>query len=167
MFEFRTFLFDNRYYRKGADHNFVHIIDDKIMENQTKNIAPEGFGPVAAQYFTGTGWLKMLLTADETTNCSIGDVVFEAGCRNNWHTHPSNQILIVTQGVGYYQEEGSAIREIREGDLVNVLPGIKHWHGATPNGRFAHLAISINTEKGVVDWLEPVTDQQYGSFTEK
>lgn len=133
------------------------------MENQ-HNTAPEGFGPVQAAYFTGVAWLKMLLQPDEITNCAIGDVRFEAGCRNNWHTHPSNQILIVTEGIGYYQEEGSAIREIKVGEVVNVLPGIKHWHGATPNGKFAHLAISINTEKGVVEWLEPVTDEQYAAF---
>ena len=134
------------------------------MENQGKTIeAPEGFSPAAAQYFSGTAWLKMLLKPDEITNCAIGDVIFEAGVRNNWHTHPSNQILIVTEGVGYYQEEGSPIREIKLGEVVNILPGVKHWHGATPKGRFAHYAISINTEKGLVDWMEPVTDEQYNS----
>jgi quercetin dioxygenase-like cupin family protein len=61
-------------------------------------------------------------------------------------------------------EEGSPIREIKLGDVVNVLPGIKHWHGASPHSRFAHYAISINTEKGVIDWLEPVTDEKYNSF---
>ncbi|SDP94745.1 Cupin domain protein [Mucilaginibacter sp. OK268] len=132
------------------------------MENQYT--APEGFGSVAAQYFTGNTWLKMRVTADEVINCAIGEVIFEPGCRNNWHTHPSNQILIVTQGVGYYQEEGSPIQEIKIGDIVNVLPGVKHWHGATPNGRFAHYAVGINTEKGVVDWLEPISYEQYNSF---
>ncbi len=135
------------------------------MENEDQNkTAPEGFGPVAAQYFTGTAWLKMLVKSDENTDCSVGLVLFEPGCRNNWHTHPSNQILIVTEGVGYYQEEGSPIREIKVGDVVNVLPGIKHWHGASKDSKFAHYAISVNTEKGVVNWLEPVTDEQYYSF---
>ena len=135
------------------------------MENQEKvNQAPAGFGPVAVQYFTGTAWLKMRVTADETTNCAIGEVIFEPGARNNWHTHPSNQILIVTQGVGYYQEEGKPIQKICVGDVVNVLPGIKHWHGASPDSAFGHYAVGINTEKGIVDWLEPVTDQQYLSL---
>lgn len=135
------------------------------MDNQEQNYtAPEGFGPVATQYFTGTAWLKMRVIPDEITNYGIGEVIFEPGCRNNWHTHPGNQILIVTQGVGYYQEDGLPIREIKVGDIVNVLPDIKHWHGATPNGRFAHYAVGINTEKGIVDWLEPVTDEQYYSF---
>lgn len=64
----------------------------------------------------------------------------------------------------YYQEEGSPIRQIKVGDVVNVLPGIKHWHGASPSSRFAHYAIGINAEKGLVNWLEPVTDVQYNSF---
>ncbi|TRW23678.1 cupin domain-containing protein [Flavobacterium zepuense] len=135
------------------------------MENtEQSSTPPQGFGPVAAQYFTGTAWLQMRVTPDEITNCAIGEVIFEPGCRNNWHTHPSNQILIVTEGIGYYQEEGSSIREIKVGDIVNVLPGIKHWHGASPESRFTHYAVSINTEKGIVDWLEPVTDEQYHSF---
>lgn len=134
------------------------------MENQEKNsIITAGFEPVAAQYFNGTAWLKMLVKPDEQTNCFIGEVVFESGARNHWHTHPSNQILIVTQGIGYYQEYGSPIREISVGDVVNVMPGVKHWHGATPNGRFTHYAVGINTDKGLVDWLEPVTDEQYYS----
>lgn len=135
------------------------------MENQDQQkIAPEGFGPVAAQYFTGTAWLKMRVVSDENTNCGIGEVIFEPGARNNWHTHPSNQILIVTQGVGYYQQEGSPIQLIKVGDVINILPGIKHWHGASPDSRFTHYAVGINTEKGIVDWLEPVTDEQYNSF---
>ncbi len=132
------------------------------MTNQNNQYtAPEGFGPVAAQYFTGTAWLKMLVRPDEQTNCNIGEVIFEPGARNHWHTHPGNQILIVTQGVGYYQESGQTIREIRVGDVVNVLPGTKHWHGASPDSRFGHYAIGINTEKGIVDWLEPVSDEVY------
>lgn len=134
------------------------------MSNEVNNTAPEGFGPVAAQYFTGTAWLKMRVTPDAITDCGIGEVVFEPGCRNNWHTHPSNQILIVIEGVGYYQEDGSPIQEIQVGDVINILPGIKHWHGATPNGRFVHYAVNTNTEKGMVDWLEPVTDEQYNTF---
>ena len=135
-----------------------------MVNQEQKKVAPDGFGPVAAQYFTGTGWLKMRVTPDAITNASVGEVIFEAGCRNNWHTHPSNQILIVSEGEGYYQEEGAPIRKIIVGDVINVLPGVKHWHGATPNGRFAHYAVGINTEKGVVDWLETVTDEEYLSF---
>jgi quercetin dioxygenase-like cupin family protein len=135
-----------------------------MSKQEQESTAPEGFGPVATQYFTGTAWLKMLVKPDDITNCGIGEVIFEPGARNHWHTHPSNQILIVTQGVGYYQEKGSPIREIRVGDVVNVLPGIKHWHGASPKSSFGHYAIGINTEKGIVNWLEPVSDEDYFSL---
>jgi quercetin dioxygenase-like cupin family protein len=110
------------------------------MKNiEQSSTVPEAFGQAMAQYFTGTAWLKMLITPDEQTNCTIGDVRFEPGARNNWHTHPSNQILIVTEGVGYYQEEGSPIREIKAGEVVNILPGVKHWHGTSPNSTFCTL----------------------------
>lgn len=132
------------------------------MENQEQNNEiPKGYKSAPSEYFTGKVWLKALVASDEHTNCTISEVVFSPASRNNWHTHPSNQILIVTEGIGYYQEEGAAIREIRTGDVVNVLPGIKHWHGASPDSRFVHLAVNLNTEKGMVNWMERVTDQQY------
>jgi quercetin dioxygenase-like cupin family protein len=134
------------------------------MNDHTKKAtAPEGYNPAPSSYFTGTVWIKSLIVPDEATNCTISDVVFEPAARNNWHIHPSNQILIVTKGEGYYQEKGSPIRRIRVGSVVNVLPGIKHWHGASPDSEFAHLAINLNSEKGTVNWLEPVSDEEYFS----
>lgn len=123
----------------------------------------EGFVPAAAAYFSGKAFLKILVAADEVTNCNIAEVAFEAGCRNNWHTHPSNQILLVKEGTCYYQEEGQPVQKIQAGDIINVLPGIKHWHGASPGAAMTHLAININTDKGMVNWMEPVTDEQFNS----
>lgn len=135
------------------------------MENQNNNdgqvFPPEGYTRAPQEYFTGTVWLKSLVKPDEVTNCTITDVLFEPYARNHWHTHPSNQILIVTEGVGYYQEEGSNIQEIHVGDVINILPGVKHWHGASPNGEFKHTAININSEKGTVNWIKPVSDTEY------
>lgn len=122
----------------------------------------QGFKPAISEYFTGKAFVKTLVAADTVTNCNISDVFFEPGCRNNWHTHPSNQILIVKEGVCYYQEEGGPIREVPTGGVINVLPGVKHWHGATPDSPMVHMAININTDKGVVNWLAPVTDEEYG-----
>ena len=121
----------------------------------------EGFKPAPADYFSRKAWLKTYVVADDKTNCSVSDVVFEAGCRNNWHTHPSNQILMVKEGTCYYGEEGKPVRKIAAGDVINILPGVKHWHGASPDKPMVHTAININTEKGTVAWLEPVTDEQY------
>lgn len=127
------------------------------------SIFPKG-DLAAAAYFTGKAWVKMLVPNDPVLNTAVGNVVFEAGARNNWHTHPGGQILIVTQGTGYYQEAGKPIQLLRVGDVINIQPELKHWHGASPNSEFTHIAISTNTERGIVDWLEPVTDEEYNSF---
>ena len=117
-----------------------------------------------ADYFTGTAWVQLLVPNDNTFNCQIGNVVFEPGARNNWHTHPGGQILIVTEGTGYYQEKGKPIQLLRKGDVVNILPDVVHWHGASHDSEFTHIAININTQKGIVEWLERVTDGEYNSF---
>jgi len=135
----------------------------KATDQIKSTIFPKG-DLASADYFTGNAWVKMLVPNDPVLNTAVGNVVFEAGARNNWHTHPGGQILIVTQGTGYYQEEGKQIQLLQAGDVVNIHPEIKHWHGAAPDSEFTHIAISTNTDKGIVDWLEPVTDEQYNSF---
>ena len=124
----------------------------------------DGFKPAPVQYFTGQAWIKTLVAPDENTNCTISDVLFEPGARNNWHIHPSNQILIIKEGTCHYQEEGQPIRTLAAGEVINILPGIKHWHGASPGSQMIHIAINLNSEKGTVNWLEPVTDEQYGKI---
>ena len=117
-----------------------------------------------ADYFTGTVWVKMLVPNDPNLNCQIVNVIFEACARNNWHTHPGGQILISTDGIGYYQEKGKQIQLLRKGDVVNISPDVEHWHGASPDSEFTHIAINPNTQKGIVVWLERVTDEEYNSF---
>ncbi|MEO7990004.1 MAG: cupin domain-containing protein [Chryseolinea sp.] len=134
----------------------------KTSENQD-SIFPKG-DKAPADYFTGTAWVKLLLPNDATLNCQIGNVVFEPGARNNWHTHSGGQILIATNGVGYYQEKGKPIQLLHEGDVVKILPNVLHWHGASPNSEFTHIAINPNTQEGAVVWLERVTDEEYNSL---
>ena len=136
---------------KTSDHQFNETIFPK------GDLAPEA-------YFTGAAYVKMLVPNDPALNTAVGNVVFEPGARNNWHTHPGGQILIVTHGTGYYQEIGKPIQLLQVGDVVNIPPDLKHWHGASPDSEFTHIAISTNTQTGIVDWLEPVTDEQYNSF---
>ena len=126
-----------------------------------KDSTMEGFNPAPPAYFNGKAFVKTLVAADAVTNCNISDVFFEAGCRNNWHTHPSNQILLIKEGTCYYQEAGKPFQKVAAGGIINVLPGIKHWHGASPDADMVHIAININTEKGLVNWLETVTDEEY------
>ena len=131
-------------------------------ENQN-SIFPKG-EKAPADYFTGTTWVQLLVPNDDIFNCQIGNLVFEPGARNNWHTHPGGQILIATEGIGYYQEKGKPIQLLKKGDVVKILPGVVHWHGAAPGSEFTHIAVNTNTQKGVVEWLQRVTDEEYNSF---
>jgi|SRR5688572_21564644 len=114
-----------------------------------------------AEYFTGTAWIKLLVPNDPIIHAQIGNVVFEPGARTTWHTHPGGQILIVTDGIGYYQEKGKPIQIIRPGDVVNIAPDVVHWHGASADHEMTHLAVNTNTQKGAVIWLQRVTDEEY------
>lgn len=89
-------------------------------------------------------------------------VTFEPGGRTAWHTHPLGQTLIVTAGCGRVQRDGGPIEEIRAGDIVWFEPGEKHWHGASPTTAMTHIAIAEMLDGKVVEWMEQVTDEQYG-----
>lgn len=89
---------------------------------------------------------------------------FEPGARSAWHTHPRGQILIVTAGVGRVQQWGGRVEEIQVGDVVWTPPGVKHWHGASPNAAMTHIAIQEHLDGKVVNWLEKVSDEQYGGL---
>lgn len=116
---------------------------------------------IISENFSGTVWLKMLLNNDTVYNTSIGLVTFEPGARTNWHIHPGGQILLVSDGEGFYQEKGKPARVLRKGEIVKIPPQIEHWHGASPENGLTHIAISLNLEKGSVIWLQPVTDEEY------
>lgn len=117
-----------------------------------------------ADYFVGKSYLDML----STQQVVIGNVTFEPGCRNNWHIHHAKkgggQILLVTAGRGYYQEWGKEPRELHPGDVVNIPPEVKHWHGAAPDCWFSHIAIEVPGEETSNQWCEPVTDEEYGKL---
>jgi quercetin dioxygenase-like cupin family protein len=116
------------------------------------------------EYFTGTAWINRLVQQDETGTYSIGNVVFEPGARTNWHTHPAGQILIVLDGKGWYQEKGKPARLIIKSDVVVIPSNTEHWHGASKDSSFTHLAIT-NSKDGGVKWLQPVTDEEYSSLS--
>ena len=126
---------------------------------QKDTIFPKGT-EITNDHFTGTAWLNMLAPPDGLNTMYAGLVTFEPGARTNWHSHPAGQILIVTQGEGYYQEEGEPKRILRNGETVKCLPNVKHWHGATPNSTVAHIAIS-DRHQGPAQWFDPVTDNEF------
>ena len=116
---------------------------------------------VRASNFTGVARVERLFGAVDPARASGGLVHFEAGARTFWHTHPLGQTLIVTAGLGRVQQWGGPVQEIRQGDVVRIPPGVKHWHGASPDTALSHIAISEALDGKAVEWMEPVEDAQY------
>jgi len=114
------------------------------------------------QFFTGPVRIDPLFPATAPSRMSAGLVTFEPGARSAWHTHPVGQVLIVTAGVGRVQQWGGPVQEIRPGDVVRIPPGVKHWHGAAPTTAMTHIALQEAVNGKNVDWLEKVSDTQYG-----
>lgn len=136
---------------------------DPAMKQKVELVFPKG-DKITNSNFTGMAWLQMLVNKDSTYNTSIGNVTFEPGARTNWHKHPGGQILLITAGSGYYQEKGKPAQIIQKGDIVKIPPDTEHWHGAAPDKGLTHIAISPNTDKGSVIWLQSVTDEEYSQI---
>ena len=121
---------------------------------------PTRRGP--ADSFTGTVWQDPIIEAPAPARIRCNRVSFEPGARTAWHTHPLGQTLHVVFGVGRVQSEGGPAREIRAGDTVWIAPGEKHWHGAGPDTAMTHIALQEALDGKHVEWMEHVTDAQYG-----
>ena len=127
-----------------------------------KRIGSQASRTPPAEYFTGTVRLDPLFQPPDPARVSGASVTFEPGARTAWHTHPLGQTLIVTYGIGRVQRWGAPIEEIRPGDVVWFAPNEKHWHGAAPQMAMTHIALQEALDGKVVDWLEKVSDAQYG-----
>ena len=116
------------------------------------------------QFFVGQSYLASV----STEQLPIFNVTFEPGCRNNWHIHHAKsgggQLLIGVGGRGYYQEWGKAPVEMTPGTVINIPAEVKHWHGATADSWFSHLAFEIPGENASTEWCEPVTDEEYNKL---
>ena len=134
-----------------------NVKDGNIFERGEPNTA-------FADFFVGDSYLNMLTMEP----IPIGNVTFEPGCRNNWHIHKATngggQILLVTGGEGYYQEEGKEAQKLAPGDVVVIPPNVKHWHGATKDSWFSHLAIEVPGDNTENEWCEPVSDEEYSNL---
>ena len=133
--------------------------------NEFSTVFPRGEENTAyARYFIGKSWLCPL----SREQVGISNVTFEPGCRNNWHIHHASkgggQILLCTGGRGWYQEWGKPARALKAGDVVNIPPEVKHWHGAAKDSWFAHLAVEVPGEDGSNEWLDPVDDEYYNAL---
>lgn len=118
---------------------------------------------LSSDIITGKAWHNKLVDHDSIFTTVVGNEEFEAGSRNVWHSHPGGQILIVTDGVGYHQIKGAPIQILRKGDVAKCPPGVLHWHGASKDSSVTQIYILPNTEKGMVNWFERVTDEEYNS----
>ena len=130
---------------------------------EIKRIGSRPSGKGSSQYFTGVVRVDPLFDAPDPARVVGASVTFEPGARTAWHTHPLGQTLIVTAGCGRVQREGGPVEEIRPGDVVWIPPGEKHWHGASPTTAMTHIAIQEKLDGKTVDWMEPVSDEQYGA----
>ncbi|MDE5987264.1 MAG: carboxymuconolactone decarboxylase family protein [Prevotella sp.] len=136
--------------------------EDAKAAFQREMIFPIGEPNTAyAKYFTGNSYLAPV----SHEQISIANVTFEPRCRNNWHIHKATkgggQMLIGVAGRGWYQEEGKPAQEILPGTVIHIPANVKHWHGASADSWFAHLAFEISGEDTSNEWLEPVTDEEY------
>lgn len=131
----------------------------KNEDLKTNGVFPVGDKNDAyAQYFIGQSYLNSLVSPEDNIDFGVGNVTFEPGCRNDWHIHHDGfQILLVTGGEGWYQEWGKPAQLLKQGDVVVIKEDVKHWHGATKDSWFSHVAIT----KGTSEWLEKVTDEEY------
>lgn len=126
--------------------------------SRDKPVGQEG----AEEWFTGKVWIQPLFEAPEPARVHCASVTFEPCARTAWHTHPLGQTLIVASGQGWAQREGGPIEEIQAGNVVWIPPNEKHWHGAMPTRAMTHIAIQEALDGKVVDWMEQVSEAQYG-----
>ena len=112
---------------------------------------------------TGTIWLNELSKPDPIFNYSIADATYGVGAKLDWHIHPAGQILLITEGMGYYQEKSKPIQIIHKGDVIKCTPSIEHWHGSTPSSTFAYIAVTP-AQKGKTIWMERVADDVYNQI---
>lgn len=133
-------------------------------DSQTVSVTRSGSQPSSkgsAEYFTGSVRVDRLFKAKDPSRVTGAFVTFEPSARTAWHTHPLGQTLIVTAGLGWVQQWGGQIVEIRAGDVVRIPPNQKHWHGATATTGMTHIAIQEQLDGKTADWMEKVSDEQY------
>ncbi len=154
-------------------HNFKYILPIFIVflvacksNNQADGINqgnellfPQG-DKNTSDNFTGDVSVKSLIDADSLNETAVGNVTFAPGARSKWHLHPAGQILLATDGVGYYQEEGEIKVILRKGDVIKCPPNVLHWHGASPDTAFVQVAVT-GRDKGPTVWKQAVSEEEY------
>lgn len=138
----------------------------KMKDQNATHFFPKG-EKLPNDYFTGNAFLNILVPKDKNNEFLLSSVTFEPGARTIWHTHPKGQVLIVTEGEGFYQQKGQPAQALKKGDVVNIPENIEHWHGASANSTFVHIAITNYKDDVNVVWLKPLTDEEYSNAQKK
>jgi quercetin dioxygenase-like cupin family protein len=93
----------------------------------------------------------------DTTGMRVSRLRFEAGARTKWHVHTAPQLLLVEEGKGRLQEQGSKVRDLLLGQPVYTKANVPHWHGAAPD----QPSVQFTFYGGTIEWKDAVTDEQY------
>jgi quercetin dioxygenase-like cupin family protein len=139
----------------------AQMVDSNAKGVFQNTAVPKG-GRAPESNFTGIVWLYPL-ASDSLAHWSIAKVTFEPGAYSKWHTHSGKQVLVIQEGTGYLKEKGKPIQVLKKGDVVTIQPGVRHWHGATPQNGLIQIVMNPETKNGVVTWLERVTEEEYRS----
>ncbi|TRO63352.1 DUF4440 domain-containing protein [Christiangramia sabulilitoris] len=139
---------------------FIFLISLNSEVNAQESIFPKGTKAPNVHH-TGEIWLNLLFDADETFDFNIAQAVSAPGSKLNWHLHPKGQLLLITHGVGFYQEKGKEVQVVRAGDIIKCLPNTEHWHAASPDSPVTYVAISGNAP---TKWTDTLTAETYNSF---
>ncbi len=148
----------------AATLSTMAFADAPAARPENITVSPVGAAPSVLadpKNFTGNVVVDMLLPGSLSTPASSGLVTFAPGARTAWHSHPLGQMLIVTAGKGWVQQEGQERQEIRQGETVWIPAGMKHWHGATAQNAMSHYAITYIQDGKNAEWMELVSDEQY------
>ena len=152
-------LFKKKIMRSIITTILLCVVLSMQLAAQDATIFPKGEISNANNH-TGTVWLKELNEPDSILNISLAQASFAPGAKLDWHIHPAGQYLLITNGLGYYEERGMPIQIVHKGDIIKCLPGVEHWHGASPDSSFTYVA-TTPTQKGKTIWLKRVTDEEY------
>ena len=133
---------------------------EQIKFNSKNAVFPLG-EEGSSEIFSGEAWVCVLMKPTESMQYLIAEVKYNAGGRTHWHTHPAEQVLLCTDGVGIYQERGKEPKILKKGDVFVIPPFVEHWHGAKSDNRFSHVAITNYKDGKNVDWTVPVNDEEY------
>ncbi|WP_353179808.1 cupin domain-containing protein [Salinisphaera sp. T5B8] len=137
--------------------------DNARDQLQITDLADRATRTDLSDYFTGRALVNPLFTAEDDSNTTAAEVIFEPAARTNWHVHPVGQQLVITQGIGRVQIEGRPARRMRAGDVVWIPAGVRHWHGASPDHSMTHIAIQERRDGQNVEWGDAVSEAQYNA----